>query len=266
MSTIRHLYSCGCEDVPGRAEPSPVPVGRVAGLARYPVKSMGGERLTRARFTSDGVAGDRRWAVYTPDGGIASGKTTRRFRRVDGLLTLRARLDETAAADSEDGEAPLVTLPDGREYRADDPAAGQVLSTLLGRPLSLRRQSSVRHHDEAPVHLVTTAAVRELERLLGEGVDVARFRANLVLETEGAGFVEDDWQGRHLTIGDQVELCLGPGMPRCVMVGMPQPHDGLGPDAQLLKLLGHAHQVRFGLQAGVVRGGIVQRGDLAVLR
>ncbi|MFF5212218.1 MOSC domain-containing protein [Streptosporangium sp. NPDC000396] len=265
MSAVRRLYSCLCEDIPGRAEPSPLPVSQVAELARYPVKSMGGERLTRARFTSDGVAGDRRWAVYTADGGIGSGKTTRRFRRVDGLLTLRARLDEPPAAAPGDGEVPLMVFPDGREYRADDPAAGQVLSTLLGRPLQLRRQSSVQHHDEAPVHLVTTAAVRKLEQLLGEPVDVARFRANIVLEAEGVGFIEDDWQGRHLTIGDQVELCLGPGMPRCVMVGMPQPHDRLGPDARLLKLLGHAHQVRFGLQASVVRGGIVQRGDLAVL-
>ncbi|WP_433513643.1 hypothetical protein ACQP2T_60490 [Nonomuraea sp. CA-143628] len=41
---------------------------------------------------------------------------------------------------------PLVVLPDGREHRADDPAAAQVLSTLLDRPLHLRRQSSVPHH------------------------------------------------------------------------------------------------------------------------
>ncbi|MGN9847325.1 MOSC domain-containing protein [Nonomuraea sp. H19] len=265
MSTIRRLYSCPCEDAPGRAEPSPLLVGQVVELARYPVKSLGGERLAYAPFAVGGVAGDRSWAVYAEDGGIGSGKTTRRFRRIDGLLSLRARLDETAAAALGDGEVPLVVLPDGRELRADDPAAGQVLSTLLGQPLHLRRQSSVPHHDEAPVHLVTTAAVRKLEQLLGESVDVARFRANIVLEAEGVDFIEDDWQGRHLTIGNQVELCLGPGMPRCVMVGMPQPHAGLGPDVRLLKLLGHVHQVRFGLQASVVRGGTVQRGDLAVL-
>jgi uncharacterized protein YcbX len=242
-------------------------VGQVVELARYPVKSLGGERLTDARFTAGGVAGDRSWAVYTADGGIGSGKATRRFRRIDGLLALRARLDEPSAATPPgDGEVPLVVFPDGREHRADDPAADRLLSTLVGRPLHLRRQSSVPHHDEAPVHLVTTAAVRMLEQLLGEPVDVARFRANIVLEAEGVGFVEDDWQGRHLTIGDQVELCLGPAMPRCVMVGIAQPTEGLGPDVRLLKLLGHAHQVRFGLQAGVVRGGTVQRGDLVVLR
>ncbi|MFI7130854.1 MOSC domain-containing protein [Nonomuraea sp. NPDC050153] len=266
MSVTRQLHSCPCQNLPGRAESPPLPVGQVVELARYPVKSLGGERLTRARFTADGVAGDRSWAVYTADGGIGSGKTTRRFRRIDGLLDLRARLDGPPAAAPGDADVPLLILPDGREHRADDPAAGQALSTLLDRPLRLNRQSSVPHHDEAPVHLVTTAAVRKLEQLLGEPVDVARFRANLVLDVDGAGFVEDDWQGRHLTIGHQVELCLGPGMPRCVMVGMPQPHVGLGPDARLLKLLGHAHQVRFGLQAGVVRGGTVQQGDLAALR
>ncbi|SEG99998.1 hypothetical protein SAMN05444920_114274 [Nonomuraea solani] len=233
-------------------------VGQVVELARYPVKSLGGERLTSARITAAGVAGDRSWAVYTEDGGIGSGKTTRRFRRIDGLLALRAHLD--------DGEVPLVVLPDGREHRADDPAAGQTLSTLLGRPLRLRRQTSIPHHDESPIHLITTAAVRKLEGLLGEPVDIARFRANIVLEVEGDDFIEDAWQGRHLTIGDQVELCIGPGMPRCVMVGLPQPCAGLGSDTRLLKLLGRVHQVRFGLQASVVRGGTVQRGDLAVLR
>jgi uncharacterized protein YcbX len=53
---------------------------------------MGGEGLDRADITPRGVAGDRQWAVRTPDGGIGSGKTTRRFRRVDGLLGFRAVL------------------------------------------------------------------------------------------------------------------------------------------------------------------------------
>jgi len=237
----------------------PLPVGRVAALARYPVKSMAGERLTQAVFTDSGIAGDRGWAAYTTDGGIGSGKTTRRFRRVEGLLDLRARLAPAA------GRVPLVTFPDGGEHRADDPAASRALSALLGQPLRLRPQTVVPHHDESPVHLITTAAIRQLEQLLGEPIDAARFRANIVLDVDGAGFVEDDWQGRHLLIGDDVELCLGPPMPRCVMVGMPQPCNGLAPDTRLLKLLGRVHQVRFGLQASVVRGGIVREGDQATL-
>lgn len=41
-----------------------------------------------------GLEGHRTWAVHTADGGIGSGKTTRRFRRVDGLPALAARLED----------------------------------------------------------------------------------------------------------------------------------------------------------------------------
>lgn len=101
--------------------------------------------------------------------------------------------------------------------------------------------------------------------MLGEVVDAARFRANIVLEVDGAAFVEDAWQGRELALGDEVVLRLGAGMPRCLMVGMPQPHDGLPGDARLLKTLGRVHQVAFGLQAAVVRAGTVRHGDTATL-
>lgn len=233
-------------------------VGHVTALARYPVKSMAGEQLDRARFTERGVDGDRSWATYTADGGIGSGKTTRRFRRVDGLLDLRARLDGTAA--------PLVVFPDGREHRADDPETSAALSDLLGQPLRLAAETSVPHHDESPVHLVTTAALRHVGRVLGTPVAAARFRGNVVLETDGVGFVEDDWSGRELALGDEVVLRLGPGMPRCVMADLPQPHDGVPGRARVLSTLGKIHDVEFGLQAYVVRTGTVRRGDPAVLR
>jgi len=48
-------------------------VGTVLSLARYPVKSMGGESLERVAMTPRGLAADRAWAVYTADGGIGSG-------------------------------------------------------------------------------------------------------------------------------------------------------------------------------------------------
>src|SRR5215212_4657879 len=100
----------GRSENPRSARPGRVPtvtsdLGRVAALARYPVKSLAGEALAEATVESHGLAGDRTWAVYTEDGGIGSGKTTRRFRRVDGLLGLAGRSA---------GGAPVVTTPDGR--------------------------------------------------------------------------------------------------------------------------------------------------------
>jgi uncharacterized protein YcbX len=229
-------------------------VGRVVALTRYPVKSMAGEHLDALPIEERGAVGDRVWAAYTPDGGIGSGKTTRRFRRVEGLLDLRARLD---------GGVPLIGFPDGRELPAD--RADDELSELLGRPLRLASESSVPHHDDAPLHLVTTAAIRRLEELTGERADPARFRANLLLDVAGTCFVEDEWSGRRLAIGSEVVVRLGPGMPRCVMVDMAQPHEGLSDDGRLLKAVAATHDLDFGLMVSVEQPGTIRLRDDAVL-
>jgi len=66
-------------------------VGSVGLLSHYPVKSTGGQALTSAVLGDRGLRHDREWAVDTSDGGIASGKTTRRFRKVEGLHQVAAR-------------------------------------------------------------------------------------------------------------------------------------------------------------------------------
>jgi uncharacterized protein len=230
-----------------------VTAGRVSALVRYPVKSMAGEELTEVEVGDRGLAGDRQWAVYTEDGGIGSGKTTRRFRRIDGLLEWRAVLDQGV---------PVVESPAGERYGVDD--AGARLGEAIGRPLGVRPEGDVPHHDESPVHLLTTASLRSLGELLGGPVDVARFRPNVVLDVPGEGFPEDQWVGRELALGADVVLRLGPGMPRCMMVGLPQAE--LGKDKQILRTLAQERDLSFGLQASVVRGGLVRVGDHAVLR
>ena len=231
-----------------------VDVGRVAELARYPVKSLRGESLDGVRVERAGLDGDRTWAAYTADGGIGSGKTTRRFRRIDGLL------DHSAVLDG--GPAPVITLGSGSRYRCGDPGTDAALSAALGRSVTLRAQTDVQHHDESPVHVVTTASLRHLEVILGGAVDVRRLRPNVVLAVEGEGFVEDSWSGRDLRLGDVV-LSLGPGMPRCVMVDAAQPGVPMSP--RLLTALGRIEHLCVGLQASVRSGGVVRVGDRAVL-
>ncbi|WP_310962568.1 MOSC domain-containing protein [Nocardioides terrisoli] len=228
-------------------------VGRVTALARYPVKSMAGERLDRVDVASRGLVGDRAWAAYTADGGIGSGKTTRRFRKVPGLLDLGARL----GAD----DVPWLEI-DGVERRVDDPETSAALSERLGQPLALRPEGAVPHHDESPIHLVTTSARRALERSHGGAVDEGRFRANVVLETDGDGYVEHEWVGRDLAIGEVV-LRVGPGMPRCVMVDLAHGGAGLPAAPGLLRTIGRVNGLDLGVQASVVRGGVLRLGDSA---
>jgi uncharacterized protein YcbX len=79
--------------------------------------------------------------------------------------------------------------------------------------------------DIAVVHLLTTATINRLRTLYPDGrFEVRRFRPNIVVSTEGedADFVENDWIGRTVAIGDNVCLAITQPCPRCVMITLPQ--------------------------------------------
>jgi len=223
-------------------------------VLRYPVKSLGGEALAACEIGARGLAGDREWAVVTRDGGVGSGKTTRRFRAVEGLLSLAAALD---------GDVPVVTLPDGSRVRADDPDAEGRLSAALGRPVRLAREGGVAHHDDAPVHLCTTAGLAALGALAGpEAGDARRYRPNLVLDVPGSGHLEDGWVGRRLRVGE-VELAVTGRTVRCVMVTAAQQRMAAHPG--LLRALAAERDLCAGVYADVVVPGLVREGDAVSL-
>ncbi|MCR6032574.1 MOSC domain-containing protein [Nocardioides sp. zg-579] len=213
---------------------------RVVEVRRYPVKSLRGESLERADVEARGVVGDRWWALREPDGKLGSGKSTRRFRKMAGLLELAATYD---------GDVPVVTLPDGSTWRAPDPALDEALTAYVGRPVALRQESDVEHHDEGPLHLVTTAT---LDRL---GADGALLRANLVVDVPGIQpFAEDLWAGRELRFEDGPVLVVREPMPRCVMVGSAVLHEAT-----------RLNDGSAGVVVDVVSGGPVAIGQHVVL-
>lgn len=64
-------------------------VGTIERIWRYPIKSTGGELLGEAAVDARGLVGDRLYAVRDAEGKFGSGKSTRRFRRMPGLLHLK---------------------------------------------------------------------------------------------------------------------------------------------------------------------------------
>lgn len=226
-------------------------LGRLVEIHRFPVKSLGGERLEEASVDLRGLAGDRLWSVHDPDGKFGSGKSTRRFRRMDGLLQLSATYD---------GETPVVTFPDGRVVRGDDPALDAALSEHVGRPVSLQREGSVSHFDEGPIHLVTTAALVSAGIAYGRGVDARHLRPSLVVESPRGvtGMPEEHHVGDVLAVGE-VLLRVSYAMPRCVMVDMAQA--GLEASPGLLRSVTTGNDGNLGVVADVLRGGVVRLGD-----
>lgn len=225
-------------------------VGRVRSLHRYPVKSLVGEPLDHAAFDHRGILGDRLWSVRDEDGKLGSGKSTRRFRKMDGLLDLVATYD---------GDVPVIEFPDGRVLVGPGGATDTALSDHVGRSVTLAQEEAVSHFDEGPLHLVTTATVRALERRHGRPVDARRLRPNLVIETSDEGFVEDAWIDRDVSIGQDVVLRITAPMPRCVMVDLAQ--RGVDAEDGLLRTATSANDAEVGVVADVLQPGEVNVGD-----
>ena len=111
------------------------PAGSVAEIWRYPVKSMGGERLAQSAIDARGLHADRMWAVRDVELG-----TFTTARRWPALLQCSARFAEDPAgrpAGPGDVLEVRITFPGGEVLSSSDPAVHDRLSELIGKPARL---------------------------------------------------------------------------------------------------------------------------------
>jgi uncharacterized protein YcbX len=104
---------------------------RVVSLWRYPVKSLGGERIGRAEILEHvGIPGDRGWALRDEKVGEIRGA-----KQIPGLLRCGARyLEEPVGSATPHVE---IEFPDGSRLRSDAPAVSQRISEVAGRAVTL---------------------------------------------------------------------------------------------------------------------------------
>ncbi len=117
--------------------------------------------------------------------------------------------------------------------------------------------------DCGAVHLVTTATLDRLRSLYPQGrFEARRFRPNIIVTTGPgvSGFVENEWVGREIAIGDSVRLRVSQTTGRCVMTTLPQ-YD-LPKDSGILRTAAQHNNAAVGVYADVVSGGTVHRGDV----
>ena len=259
-------------------------VGTVASLWRYPVKSMMGEELNSSLVTERGVLGDRDFALIDRETGkVVSAKEPRKWAR---MFEFRSAYVEPRGGN---GLPPVrIMLPDGTIVTSDLPNLNEIVSRELGRKVALAASApdapSLEEYwpdieglalrevvtdeamppgtffDLAVVHVLTTATIDHLRELYPEGrFEVRRFRPNVVITTEERGFVENDWIGHTLALGDEVRLEVTGPCPRCVMTTLPQ-YD-LPKDPGILCAAAKHNEANVGVYASVVRGGTFRRGD-----
>jgi len=233
--------------------------GQVLGLARWPVKSMGGEPMAALRLDERGIAGDRTHALFDVHKDQPRRLTARQAPR---LLAWHARYAEAEPA-PDDPPLPVLRAPDGRELGWADRALPAVLATDLGRPVRLRRDPLGQQDLERSV-LVTTQATHEaVERELGLPLDPRRWRTNVHVELDVPAYAEEDWEGRELRIGEARFVLLHPCV-RCVIPTRDPDTQAKAPE--LLRLLTREHGGLFGMNARPLGAARIAVGDPVEVR
>jgi uncharacterized protein YcbX len=235
-----------------------VAAGAVAELWRWPVKSMGGERLRSTRLDGRGLGGDRTHAVEGEHRGAWRPLTAREAPR---LLAWRAAYPfaPDAGVDPADPPHATVTAPDGHAWGWGDPRLGRALEQDLGRAVRLRRDLAGIQDLERSVLVTAEATARALADELGTEIDLRRFRPNLHLALDAPAWAEREWTGGTLRFAGGVVLRLLHPCERCAIPTRDPETQVKWPE--LLRHLDARHGRLFGINARVVRAGRVELGE-----
>ncbi|UGS34287.1 MOSC domain-containing protein [Capillimicrobium parvum] len=226
-------------------------LGRVAGLWRYPVKSMAGEPLETAEVDWHGLAGDRRWAFVQDD----------LVRSNFPWLTIRERAEMAHFRPLfEDPERPeasrtLVRTPSGEEIDVADPALGD----RLGGGVRVIKQNRGTF-DTMPLSLIGARSIATLGERVGMTLEARRFRPNVLVDADA--FAEDEWVGSTLRIGS-MRVRVDQRDQRCVMVNVDP--DTTERDPRVLRTIAQERDTCLGVYGTIVEPGRIALGDPIVL-
>jgi uncharacterized protein YcbX len=127
--------------------------------------------------------------------------------------------------------------------------------------------------DLFPVSVLTTSTLERLSELRAESrFDQRRFRMNVIVGSDEAGFPDNDWIGHVVALGDAARLRATLPDPRCVMTTLAQ--DDLPKDTDILRALTRHNKIQVGadgefpcagVYAVVEATGSVRKGDRVAL-
>ena len=193
-----------------------------------------------------------------------------------------------------------ITLPDGTAVSVEQDDAAEILSKALGREVAIEEveagsaapqgtkaeeywpdiegldyRDTVTDFDLPDgtffdigiVHLLTTTTLDRLRDFYPAGrFETRRFRPNIVVapRPDEQGFVENDWIGRTLAIGEKVRLRVTEPCPRCVMTTLAQ--GDLPKDPGILRAAAQHNGANVGVYASVEQTGPIRRGDPVTVR
>jgi len=251
----------------------------------YPIKSLGGIRLTEAKVEEKGFQYDRRWMLVDKSGRFVS----QREFSVLALLQVELQEDGLMVYVKNSPHRQLLipfALAEGPEIPVviwDDQVVGKIVSTSVGSwfsefigfevdlvvmPESTQRkvdpryavnEESVSFADGMPYLIIGQSSLDELNSRLESPVPMNRFRPNLVF-SGGEPFLED--QLRKIRIGS-VEFQIIKPCARCVLTTVDQDtgEKGKEPLRTLATYRTVNNKVMFGQNVVALGRGTVRIGD-----
>jgi len=205
---------------------------KVTEIWRYPVKTMGGEKLQRVRMGPLGIDGDRVVHVEDTQGRVITSRSHPRFLGRKGTLGV-------------DG-APLV---DGQPWNSPEVAAEVV--DIAGPGAKLVRYDGAERFDVLPLLVATDGAIAAF------GHDHRRLRPNIVIGGV-EGLTEREWPGGCLRIG-KVLIGVQDLRLRCIMTSYDP--DTLVQEKEITRNIYRRFDGKLALNCFVIEGGEIAVGD-----
>jgi len=185
-------------------------VGTVAGIYRYPVKSMRGESLKAANVRWTGFDGDRQYAFYKiADKSRFPWLTARDHSE---LVLFTARFDDENTRTSR----VSVTAPGRAAYDVTSSALAALLSEAAKQAIGVL-QVGRGIFDSMPISVIGQGTLDALGHTHGNSVENARFRPNIVIDRGR----ETEWIGGCLIFGsheDGIRLRVNKPIDRCSLI------------------------------------------------
>jgi uncharacterized protein len=211
---------------------APSPGMTVAEIWRYPVKTLAGELLRRARVGPLGLEGDRVVHVEDAHGRVITSRSHPRFLGHKGTL-------------GPDGE-PLV---DGEPWNG--PAAAARVVDIVGPGGHLVRFDGVERFDVLPILVATDGAIAAF------GHDRRRLRPNIVVGGV-PGLAERSWAGGRLRVG-RVVIGVQELRQRCIMTSFDP--DTQAQDKAVTRGIFRRFGGKLALDCFVIEEGEIEVGD-----
>ncbi|MCA8829131.1 MOSC domain-containing protein [Hymenobacter pini] len=254
----------------------------------YPVKSLGGIRLTEATVEPRGLRHDRRWLIVNERNQFMTQRQTATMAHLrvapayNGFLLSHQQRPELLPLYVPFTATPektlFVTIWDDMVFawRAK-PECDAWLTEALGEPCKLVYMSDMVRRDVEPTRnpegqlvsfadgypflLIGQEALADLNARLAEPVGMERFRPNLVF-SGGEAFAEDGWE--QFTIGE-ITFRAVRGCGRCVLTTIDPATAQKSPKGEPLRTLAtyrtEGSKVLFGQNVTGPGQGILRIGD-----